>query len=319
MKNTLLPLILVSYCALFAQKKEDLGREKPFMIGLKGAIYNYAVPKTIDPEQWIYRPGIEKTKPIGYVYTQSLDISDRDLDEPFPGVPVGKTVFAILYTGVFEVRDSGVYHFILKSDDGSRLWIDSTEIINNDGRHKFTPKEGKTPLSKGYHNLKVWYFQGLAPRMGLQLMWNSPTDSIPKVFDLKETETELIDLLKPEKTEKGLKVQISDKILFDNGKFDLKPKATAWLSSLARLLNYYPKNHKVRIEGHTDNVGSSASNLTLSEKRANAVLEALKQLGVPQSILFEVKGFGSNQPISPKNTEENRSRNRRVEIFVEPE
>ena len=90
---------------------------------------------------------------------------------PFPGVPKGVETFAIIYTGNFEIRDSGEYFFVLKSDDGSRLWIDGKEVIDNDGIHQFKDlKTGKTVLSKGFHSIKVWYFQGFPTRMGLQLL-----------------------------------------------------------------------------------------------------------------------------------------------------
>ena len=182
-----------SFSTSNAQQMEDLGRTKPFLIGLKGTIYNFIFPKTKSgagiAQKVGYTPEIEKTEPIGFVYTQSLNISERNLKVPFPGVPLGKNVFAIIYTGHFEVQDSTEYAFGLKSDDGSRLWIDSTEVINNDGIHQFNvAKTGTIGLSKGFHSLKVWYFQGLADRMGLLLVMKKSTDSIFRAFDLKHEE-----------------------------------------------------------------------------------------------------------------------------------
>ena len=101
-----------------SQRVEDLGRTQPFLIGLKGTIYNFEFPKlnarSRDIKAIGYTPQIENTEPIGYVYTQSLNISDRDLNMPFPGVPAGKRVFAIIYTGNFEVSDSAEYFFGLQ-------------------------------------------------------------------------------------------------------------------------------------------------------------------------------------------------------------
>ncbi len=71
---------------------------------------------------------------------------------------------------------------------------------------------------------------------------------------------------------------------------------------------------RLLIEGHTDNVGSEASNLALSEKRAAAVKQSLvANFGIDASRL-ESKGFGASKPAAPNDTPEGRQTNRRVEI-----
>lgn len=77
--------------------------------------------------------------------------------------------FGVLYTGTFEILDEGLYGWRLQSDDGSRLWIDGTEIIDNDGVHGFESKDGEVRLSKGPHAMRLWYFQEPATEIGLQL------------------------------------------------------------------------------------------------------------------------------------------------------
>lgn len=320
MKSTIfLFLFLFISVQNVAQKTDDLGRPTPFSIGLKGTIYKYLTPKNYkSSKDWNYKPEIEQTTPIGYVYTQSLNIAERELNVPFPGVPKGVETFAIIYTGNFEIRDSGEYFFVLKSDDGSRLWIDGKDVIDNDGIHQFKDlKTAKIRLSKGFHSMKVWYFQGFPTRMGLQLLMKNTLDTLPpKPFDLAVYEKEINNIIQPEKTDKGLKAQIGDKILFDVNKYELKPEADEWILAMARLLIFNPKS-KVNIEGHTDNVGSAASNQKLSENRAKAVLEALKKMNMPESIQFDIKGYGFTQPIAPNTTEIERSKNRRVEVVIE--
>lgn len=306
-----------------AQKTEDLGQTKPFLIGLKGTIYNLVLPK-VDARKTNtgipkvnYTPEIEQTTPIGYVYTQSLNISERDLNVPFPGVPEGKNKFAIIYTGNFEVKDSTEYQFGLKSDDGSRLWIDDKEVIDNDGIHQFNvPKTGNIVLSKGIHSIKVWYFQGLPMRMGLLLVMKKSTDSIFRAFDLKPYEEEVKKSIGKQQDTTAIRTQADNKVLFETGKAELKSASSDWLLSIARVLIFNPQS-KVRIEGHTDNVGSAASNQTLSENRAKAVAEALKKLGVPASVSFDIKGLGFSKPLVANDTEDGRAKNRRVEIFIE--
>ena len=306
-----------------AQNSEDLGSTKPFLIGLKGTIYNYEIPrKKVSIEnssKFIrdsigYTPDIEKKVPIGYVFTQSLNITERDLTSPFPGVPDNVRIFAIIYRGKFEVPMGGVYEFAIKSDDGSRVWVDSSLLINHDGLHDFKQaKKGALRLEKGFHDLKVWYFQGLAHRMGLILMWRNMEDKIWKPFDLKPVEDEFKKNMRIDSTVAN--IQLSDKLLFGVAKYDLKNEGKEALSQIIKLLLLNPKA-ALRIEGHTDNKGSADSNQVLSENRAKAVATALKEMGMLETVKIETKGFGFSQPVAPNTDEAGRAKNRRVDITV---
>jgi outer membrane protein OmpA-like peptidoglycan-associated protein len=316
--NLIFPCFLFSTLIIHAQTAEDLGRSQPFLIGLKGTIYNFRFNSKIDLSQKTgYTAEIEKTTPIGYVYTQSLNISERELDAPFPGVPKGVSTFAIIYQGKFDIKDSAEYEFILKSDDGSRLWIDSTEVINHDGIHQFSvPMKGTKVLKRGFHSMKVWYYQGLPTRMGLLLLMRRFGEKDFKPFDLKPLEQEACQYMQVENGK--AKVNFNDKLVFDSSKSDLKPEANEKLMTVVKVLTFNPKA-KVRIEGHTDNVGSAAKNQLLSENRAKAVEKSLRDLGLGEMMVFQTKGFGFTQPISDNASEEGRSQNRRVEIIIETE
>ncbi len=101
-------------------------------------------------------------------------------------------------------------------------------------------------------------------------------------------------------------------ILFETGKADLKPESTPVLKEIAATLKEHT-DLNVLIEGHTDNVGSAASNLTLSEARAAAVKEALvSQYGADASRI-STQGLGDTKPAVPNTTPEGRAQNRRVE------
>ena len=73
---------------------------------------------------------------------------------------------------------------------------------------------------------------------------------------------------------------------------------------------------KLRIVGHTDNVGNPASNKTLSKNRANSVVEYLESRGIPSSRIQEIGGKGDAQPIASNSTAVGKSKNRRVEITL---
>jgi outer membrane protein OmpA-like peptidoglycan-associated protein len=102
-------------------------------------------------------------------------------------------------------------------------------------------------------------------------------------------------------------------ILFETGKSDLKPESRPVLKEIAATLKDHP-NLKILIEGHTDNVGSAASNLTLSEARAAAVKAALvANFGIDEGRMT-TQGLGDTKPAVPNTTAEGRAQNRRVEI-----
>lgn len=101
-------------------------------------------------------------------------------------------------------------------------------------------------------------------------------------------------------------------INFDFGKANLKPDGERTVDEIAKMLRDDGRL-RIRIEGHTDNVGSEGANKTLSEERAKAVMSALVRRGVEAGRLSSA-GFGASKPIADNRTEEGRAKNRRVEL-----
>ncbi|MEO8167579.1 MAG: OmpA family protein [bacterium] len=101
-------------------------------------------------------------------------------------------------------------------------------------------------------------------------------------------------------------------INFETGKADIKPESQKVVDQVAELLKS-DDSLNVSIEGHTDNVGSAASNKTLSENRAKSVMNAIIASGIEKSRL-SAKGWGQEKPVGDNKTEEGRAMNRRVEI-----
>ena len=68
--------------------------------------------------------------------------------------------FAVRYTGYFRVREGGEYRFTLSSDDGSKLYVDGKQVVDNDGVHSTSQATGTVKLAPGIHQVEVAYFQG---------------------------------------------------------------------------------------------------------------------------------------------------------------
>jgi hypothetical protein len=105
-------------------------------------------------------------------------------------------------------------------------------------------------------------------------------------------------------------------IFFDFGKADIKPESEAALNEVVKLLRANAP-WKVWVVGHTDNVGTVESNLTLSGARSAAVVKALTQKGIASGRLA-AHGAGPFAPIAANDTDEGRARNRRVELVKQP-
>lgn len=108
------------------------------------------------------------------------------------------------------------------------------------------------------------------------------------------------------------KIEIQQKVYFDTGKATIQPRSYNLLDQVVSTIIENP-NVRIRVEGHTDDVGSAESNLELSQQRAEAVKDYLVEQGVSPDRLI-AKGFGQTRPILPNTSSRNRQYNRRVEF-----
>ena len=120
-------------------------------------------------------------------------------------------------------------------------------------------------------------------------------------------------ILETRDTARGLVVNMSD-VLFDSGKYTLRPLAREKLAKISGIVLAYPSLH-LAVEGNTDSVGTELYNQELSEQRAEGVRSYLTQQGVPESSTSAM-GFGKSRPIASNDTSEGRQQNRRVELIV---
>jgi outer membrane protein OmpA-like peptidoglycan-associated protein len=119
-----------------------------------------------------------------------------------------------------------------------------------------------------------------------------------------------------EQPDGSLKVNIPSAISFDTGSYAIKPGFAPVLDQVAQTLVQNPEL-VAQVVGHTDSTGNPASNLTLSQSRAQSVVSYLVQHGVAANRLG-AEGRGASQPVADNGTAEGRAQNRRVEIYLRP-
>jgi len=110
------------------------------------------------------------------------------------------------------------------------------------------------------------------------------------------------------------RIEVLNNIFFNTGEYALDDKSKVELN---RMVDFLKNNQTINIEisGHTDDVGSEATNLELSKKRAQSVLDYLQKSGIGPTRLT-AKGFGKTKPVAKNDSEENRRKNRRIEWRV---
>jgi OmpA-OmpF porin, OOP family len=113
----------------------------------------------------------------------------------------------------------------------------------------------------------------------------------------------------------GMQIVILQEVNFATGSDKISPDSFALLDQVAAVLKQHPEIARLAVDGHTDNVGSEKANLTLSQKRAVAVVGWLADHGIDTRRL-EARGFGPRRPLVPNTTPEAKAKNRRVEFQI---
>lgn len=168
--------LLASYGA--AQPQVTFGTTVVVSGGLRGVVY-YVKPGSAK------LPDFHALKPVGTIYTASLNVPEQSFTRGFPGITDRFEWFAIDYTGRFWIDQPGEYRFSLTSDDGAKLWIDNSLVIDNDGTHPPRQMSGSVDLAHGIHAIRVAYFQG--PRFLVALVLKiKPPEQPLRVFSTDE-------------------------------------------------------------------------------------------------------------------------------------
>ena len=117
-------------------------------------------------------------------------------------------------------------------------------------------------------------------------------------------------------TDEGWSLRLPERLLFGFDSYEIKAEQTDELTRLSTQLQKYKLN-KIKIVGHTDDIGNPEYNQKLSEERAQSVASIFVQQGFKQNDLTAV-GRGSSQPFVPNTSDENRANNRRVAVIIIP-
>lgn len=133
---------------------------------------------------------------------------------------------------------------------------------------------------------------------------------------LKRSQVKMLQAQGFTHTEEGWSLALPERLLFDTNSYELKAENQQEILKLIHNLHKY-KLDKVKVVGHTDNVGAEAYNQVLSEKRASSVADIFFKSGY-QTQNIEIIGRGMSQPVVDNDTEENRAENRRVAIIIVP-
>lgn len=148
--------------------------------GLRGSVYLIPKGTKVLPDF-----ASDQVQRVGEVWTNELNILPRHWRSGFPGLTDRFEWFAIDYTGRFWVAQPGRYTFALLSDDGSRLFLDDTPVIDDDCQHPPDLRIAAVRLEGGGHRIRVSYFQGPRDCLALVLAIAGP-DHDWRIFDVRE-------------------------------------------------------------------------------------------------------------------------------------
>jgi len=154
------------FCEVHVIAPEDFGVGDDGEIqALTGNVYKIPVnsPKI---------PDYSQLEPLSQVVLANIDIAERDFNTGFPGVKDLVEWFGVQLKGTLRLPSDCQCKFKVLSDDGARFYIDQVLVVDNDGTHAPTSREGSKALASGDHQIRVDYYQGPRYRIALQLFWD---------------------------------------------------------------------------------------------------------------------------------------------------
>jgi outer membrane protein OmpA-like peptidoglycan-associated protein len=264
----------------------------------------------------------------GMVPAISQEVTEHPLIRPFPGSVLDERRAEYLNHGEYEFRAGegrnydvhtimGEYRslrYILSNDDGSlNRDISQLEYFEN-FKAAALEKGGEIKWEDRHYGLVF-----TIPREDGGITWcrvtATPAAARHDLFIIDQRPLETVLEFSPAQMKAALEADGSIAlygILFDYDKATLQQSSNKQLQEVLTLLLENPEL-SLEIQGHTDSDGSEAYNLQLSQQRSESVLNYLVLFGV-EPVRLQAKGYGESMPVAPNDTDENKAKNRRVEL-----
>ena len=202
---------------------------------------------------------------------------------------------------------------LMQMDNGLRLSFEGhTDSLSAPDRDRRLSNERVNTVLKRLGEMKIQNYRLDGKGFGSERLL------VLSDYDENKTKNRRIELIRTSINETGLREALNKNgkailhIRFETGKATLRPEEYEIVEEIAKLMNS-DEALKISIEGHTDDVGSSEANNTLSLERARTIRNGLISMGIPSKRLG-IAGYGSIKPVVMNNSAENRAKNRRVEI-----
>ncbi len=220
-----------------------------------------------------YLPEYEDYEPIFLLSWDKINVPETFTEKPFPDTDLIRN-FGVIFTSKMTIPVNGAYEFCLESDDGSKLWIDGHDALDNDKDHKMLRKCDTIPLHKNVYPIKIWYYQCLLDRYGIIFS----SKYIGPYWDIKDS------YWAPEL-----------RISYEINEYLLSVSEEAELSEFIKSIPS-DKIDSIIITSFTDQAGSENYNKLLSSDRANHIKGfILSQF--PN--LLNIKAIGDGELVSP--------------------
>jgi fibro-slime domain-containing protein len=211
---------------------------------------------------------------------------------------------AVHWRGTFTTPADGVLGLTLGSDDDSWVYVDGKLVIDNGGVK--TANEAPYQiggLAAGNHMIAIFYIDRKSPQAALTFASTLALAPVAPGKSAADMRAELRE---------RRRVTVYDlRFAFDSA--ELTDESLVTLAEIAKLLQD-DLDLRLRVEGHTDNVGAPTYNARLSQRRADAVKMHLVRTFNISPARLETRGFGDTKPVADNVSEEGRARNRRVEL-----
>lgn len=229
-----------------------------------------------------------------------------------PNTPFAKINDLLLLSAALNVPINNDFQAIAE--------ISGETLVENPFRHEIqSPFEALGGLRFSPGNIKVWTF-GLGGGVGLGSGFGAPKYRGMATIHYKRTKVVELEIEEPKQVSEvespyEEKIIITQKIHFEFNKAAVRKISFPILDDIAEVLKLNPDIQKIRVEGHTDDIGNDEYNLNLSGARAGAVRDYLIQRGIEESRVTAV-GYGETRPIDSNENDLGRAKNRRTEFTV---